>query len=172
MRTMRLMSILKTVWTWALVRLESTIRWAMMERIRVRGTSSSPAATTGVGGGRGVDGLAAAGGGPGGGGAPGGLGARGAVAPPLARKPRISSLVILPDEPVPGTWRRSRLFSLAILRTRGEERTRSPGSVSAISLSVSVSAAGAGAEGCGAAPARLEDGGGPPAPPPLGTTRL
>ena len=30
---MRVMSILKTVWTWALVRLESTMRWAMMVRI-------------------------------------------------------------------------------------------------------------------------------------------
>ena len=35
-------------------------------------------------------------------------------------------MVIRPDDPVPGTWRRSRLFSRAILRTRGEERTRSP----------------------------------------------
>ncbi len=43
----------------------------------------------------------------------------------------MSSLVILPAEPVPGTWRRSRLFSRAMLRTRGEERTRSPVSVSA-----------------------------------------
>src|SRR5580704_8140848 len=110
---MRLMSILKTVCTWALVRLESTIRWAMMERIRVRGTSSSPAVTTGAG--AGADGLAAAGTGADAGGATGGLGVGGAAAPPLAIKPRMSSLVILPDDPVPGIWRRSRLFSLAIL---------------------------------------------------------
>src|SRR3984885_10614212 len=61
----------------------------------------------------------------------------------------MSSLVILPDDPVPGTWRKSRLFSRAILRTRGEERRRSPVSVSAVSVSVSgAAAAGAGvAEG-------------------------
>src|SRR5580692_12561631 len=75
MRTMRLISILKTVWTWALVRLESTIRWAMMERIRVIGTSSSPAVTTGAG--AGVDGLAAAAGAAAGG-ATAGFGAGGA----------------------------------------------------------------------------------------------
>src|SRR5271156_2670218 len=56
---MRLMSILKTVCTWALVRLESTMRWGMMERMRVKGTSSSPAVTTGAG--AGAAGLAAAG---------------------------------------------------------------------------------------------------------------
>src|SRR5580692_8321562 len=66
MRTMRLMSILKTVCTWALVRLESTIRWAMIERMRVSGTSSSPAETTGAtAGGGGAAGLAAAGAGAG-----------------------------------------------------------------------------------------------------------
>src|ERR1700722_3247415 len=58
----------------------------------------------------------------------------------------MSSLVILPDDPVPGTWRRSRLFSRAILRTSGEERRRSPVSVSAVSVSISAAAAaGAGA---------------------------
>src|ERR1700722_16352991 len=59
----------------------------------------------------------------------------------------MSSLVILPADPVPGTWRRSRLFSLAILRTNGEERTRSPDSVSAVSVSATPSAAGTGAGG-------------------------
>src|SRR5271156_1010417 len=68
----------------------------------------------------------------------------------------MSSLVILPAEPVPGPLFRSRLFSLAILRTRGEERTRSPVSVSLSSPSASVvegaAAAGAGcALGVGAA---------------------
>src|SRR3984957_4507772 len=53
----------------------------------------------------------------------------------------MSSLVILPDDPVPGTWRRSRLFSRAILRTSGEDRRRSPVSVSAVSVSVSAAAA-------------------------------
>src|ERR1700677_4387068 len=63
----------------------------------------------------------------------------------------MSSLVILPAEPVPGTLLRSRLFSLAILRTRGEERTRSPVSVSLVSpVSPSASvAAGAATEGVG-----------------------
>src|SRR5271156_1966508 len=72
MRTMRLMSILKTVCTWALVRLESTMRWAMMERIRVIGTSSSPGVTTGAGAGAG--GLAAVGAGAAAGGVTGALG--------------------------------------------------------------------------------------------------
>ena len=44
----------------------------------------------------------------------------------MARKPRISSLVIRPAEPVPETCRKSRLFSRAMRRTNGEERTRSP----------------------------------------------
>src|SRR6202041_2015087 len=38
--TMRVISTLKTVWTWGLVRLDSTMRWAMMERIFDMGTSS------------------------------------------------------------------------------------------------------------------------------------
>src|SRR5277367_4231075 len=124
---MRLMSILKTVCTWALVRLESTIRWAMIERMRVSGTSSSPTVATGDGG---AAGLAAAGAGAG----AAGLGA-GAAGAPLARWLRMSSFVILPADPVPGTWRRSRLFSLAILRTSGEERTRSPDSAASVSAS-------------------------------------
>src|SRR6201996_4879443 len=60
----------------------------------------------------------------------------------------MSSLVILPADPVPGTWRKSRLFSLAILRTNGEERTRSPDSVSPVSVSATASSAdGAGTGG-------------------------
>ena len=35
-------------------------------------------------------------------------------------------MVMRPEAPVPGTWARSTLLSLAILRTSGEERTRSP----------------------------------------------
>src|SRR5579875_1387639 len=38
--TMRVMSTLKTVWTWALVCLDSTMRFAMMARILDMGTSS------------------------------------------------------------------------------------------------------------------------------------
>src|ERR1700733_8283984 len=38
--TMRVISTLKTVWTWGLVRFDSTIRCAMMERIFDIGTSS------------------------------------------------------------------------------------------------------------------------------------
>src|ERR1700749_1352706 len=85
MRTMRLMSILKTVCTWALVRLESTMRWAMMERIRVNGTSSSPGMATGATGG--AAGFAAAGAGVGAvtGGLAAGAAGAGAAAPPLAR---------------------------------------------------------------------------------------
>src|SRR6202453_4061410 len=73
----------------------------------------------------------------------------------------MASLVILPAEPVPETLLRSKLFSLAILRTRGEERTRSPVSVSLVSpvspsasVVAGVAAAGAGwALGAGVAPA-------------------
>ena len=54
--TMRVMSTLKTVWTCGLVRLDSTMRWAMMERILVMGTSSP-------GCGWGAAGFAGAGGG-------------------------------------------------------------------------------------------------------------
>src|SRR5271156_4182687 len=63
----------------------------------------------------------------------------------------MSSLVILPDEPVPGTWRRSRLFSRAILRTKGEERRRSPVSASAGSGSGASTGLGAAAAGAPAA---------------------
>src|ERR1700761_2805582 len=103
MRTMRLMSILKTVWTWALVRLESTMRWAMIDRMRVIGTTSSPAVATGATGG-GATGLGAAGcAAPAAGAGAAGF-AAGAAGAPLARWPRMSSLVILPAEPVPETW--------------------------------------------------------------------
>src|ERR1700722_17880266 len=126
------------------------MRWAMIERIRVMETNSSPAVTTG--GGAGDAGFAAAG--TGGAGAGVGVGAGAAatgagagalgLAPPFARKPRTSSLVIRPDEPVPGTLLRSRLFSRAILRTRGDERIRSPVPSSAVSASGSgVDVAGA-----------------------------
>ena len=110
------------------------MRWAMIERMRVRGTSSIPGVTTGAAGAAGLWPRRA----------PArrrwrgcgrrrrGLGRCGA--PPLARKPRMSSLVIRPAEPVPGTWRRSRLFSLAMRRTSGEERTRSPVSASPVSI--------------------------------------
>ena len=36
-----------------------------------------------------------------------------------------------PEAPVPGTWARSTLLSFAILRTSGEERTRSPSDAAA-----------------------------------------
>src|SRR6201991_1812027 len=54
----------------------------------------------------------------------------------------MSVFVIRPDAPVPETVLRSTLLSLAILRTSGEERTRSP-SVGTV--------AGAGVVGCAAA---------------------
>src|SRR3954468_2302479 len=50
--TMRVMSTLKTVWTWALVCLDSAMRLAMMERIFDMGTNSP-----GSGGGIGADGV-------------------------------------------------------------------------------------------------------------------
>src|SRR4051794_6519693 len=56
-----------------------------------------------------------------------GVGTGGTVAadPRVSIKLSTSSLVIRPSEPVPGTWARSRWFSLAILRTSGDERMRS-----------------------------------------------
>src|ERR1700733_9187738 len=81
----------------------------------------------------------------------------------------MSSLVILPADPVPDTWRRSRLFSLAILRTSGEERTRSPDSAASVSVTGSATGVGAGGAGDGdGAPAAAA----PPAPPMTATTVL
>src|SRR5580658_5463613 len=114
----------------------------MIERIRVSGTSSSPGVTTEAAGAAGA--LLAAGAGAAtvgaatvGAAAAGGAGAGLAAAgvPPLAKKPRMSSLVIRPAEPVPGTCRKSSLFSRAMRRTNGEERTRSPVSSSPVSTS-------------------------------------
>src|SRR5665213_4282869 len=93
------------------------MRLAMMARIFVIGTSEP-------GGGCGVAGLAGA--------AvlcPT-LGDDGAVAedgaPGFSRCPRMSCLVMRPETPVAGTVERSTLFSLAILRTSGEDRWPSP----------------------------------------------
>src|ERR1700712_3201406 len=85
------------------------MRLAMMARILVIGTSSP-------GCGCGAEGLAGA---AGVGAVAAGLAAAGA---PPSRWPRMSCLVIRPDAPVAGTVERSTLFSLAILRTSGEER--------------------------------------------------
>ena len=76
-----------------------------------------------------------------------------ALQPPrlLQIAPRISSLVIRPAEPVPATWLRSTLFSLAILRTSGEERTRSPSRPARRSCRPCRSCGGLGAAAAGAA---------------------
>src|SRR6185312_16639279 len=81
----------------------------------------------------------------------------------------MSLLVMRPEAPVPGTWARSTLLSLAILRTSGEERTRSP-AVAAAEATGGVGAAagtpaGAVATGAGAAAAL-------PAPPPITATTV
>jgi hypothetical protein len=68
------------------VRLESTMRWAMIERMRVIGTSSPGMAAGTTGGAAGfAAAAAAAGAGVGVGAVTGGLGAGAAGAPPLAR---------------------------------------------------------------------------------------
>src|SRR5271170_1988239 len=111
--TMRVISTLKTVWTCGLVRFDSTMRCAMMERIFVIGTSSP-------GCGWGAAGLAGAGA------VAEGAGAAATGFDPCSRWLTMSVLVMRPDAPVPATWVRSTLLSFAILRTSGEERTRSP----------------------------------------------
>src|ERR1700710_340052 len=153
--TMRVMSTLKTVWTWGLVRLDSTMRCAMMLRILVMGTSSP-------GSGWAAAGLAGAGA-AGGGGAAAGVGAAGGLARP-SRWPTMSVLVTRPAAPVPGTWVRSTLLSFAILRTSGEERTLSPSEAEA----AGAAAAAAGAEAAGAAALAA----GAAAPPPMTPTTV
>ena len=77
-----------------------------------------------------------------------------------------------PPAPVPATWARSRLLSLAILRTRGEERTCSAEAAGASAIDVpsgSAAGFGAGAAGTGAAAAVA---GAPAVPPIMATTEL
>src|SRR5258708_7917412 len=63
----------------------------------------------------------------------------------------MSVLVMRPEAPVPGTFVRSTLLSFAILRTRGEERTRSPSAAVGGGAAAGVAAAGTGAVGAAAA---------------------
>src|ERR1700730_4220875 len=56
-----------------------------------------------------------------------------------------------PEAPVPGTLVRSTLLSFAILRTSGEERTRSPSAAAGADAAAGMAAAGAGAAGEAAA---------------------
>ncbi len=53
-----------------------------------------------------------------------------------------SSLLMRPSDPVPAIWLRSRLFSFAMRRTSGEERTRCPATCGAADCAT-------GAAGCG-----------------------
>ena len=159
---MRVKSILKTVCTCGLVRFDSTMRCAMIERMRVSGTSSPGAGVTAGA----AAGLAVAAG------AAVETGA-GAGAPPFSMYARMSSFVTRPPAPVPCTALRLMLCSRAILRTSGEERTCSASSVEtgcaagALTLGAGAAAAacaGAGAAAAGAAPS--------PAPPITATTVL
>src|ERR1700733_11715441 len=117
------------------------MRCAMIERIFDMGTSSP-------GCGWGALGLAAAG---------GGVVAAGAAATdfgPCSMWLTMSVLVMRPDAPVPATCERSTLLSFAILRTSGEERTRSPDAAEAedtAATGVAAVAAGAGVDAAGAA---------------------
>src|SRR5271170_3520494 len=92
--TMRVMSTLKTVWTCGLVRLDSTMRCAMIERIFDMGTSSP-------GSGWDAAGLAAAGAGDGA--EVGDVAAAATGFGPCSRWLTISIFVMRPDAPVPGT---------------------------------------------------------------------
>src|SRR5258708_31825671 len=78
----------------------------------------------------------------------------------------MSVLVMRPDAPVPGTLVRSTSLSFAILRTRGEERTRSP-SVAADAGEAGGRAAGVAAAGAGAEAGAADF---PAAPPITATT--
>ena len=77
----------------------------------------------------------------------------------------MSSLVMRPEAPVPGTCERSTLLSFAILRTSGEERRRSPAMLrqvrrmlrAAASRLRSVAEAGAAAGAAAGFPARTAD---------------
>ena len=122
--TMRVMSTSKTECTCALVRLDSTMRSAIFLRMALMGTTS-PGRTAAAGAmtaGAGMAGAAAAR--VGAGGSP----AAGAPAPCFSRKLMMSCLEMRPPRPVPGTCARLMLFSLAMRRTSGEERTRPPSS--------------------------------------------
>src|SRR5882724_10742059 len=100
------------------------MRLAMMERMRVMGTSS-PGCGAAVGA-VAVVGLAAAGADDVG--AEVEAAAADAFAPPLFMYPRMSVFVMRPAEPEPAmpAAASSMLFSFAILRTSGEERGASP----------------------------------------------
>src|SRR6266702_8208914 len=154
---MRVMSTLKTVWTCGLVCLDSTMLRAMMERILVMGTSSP-----GIG--AGAAGFAAA------------AGAYGTAAYLAAvgfsRWLRMSDLLRRPAEPVPGTWLRSTLLSLAILRTSGDERRRSPDVAAAGVSETGAAATGSAAAGVGAAAFGAGAAAGLPAPPPITATMV
>src|SRR5665213_1590032 len=97
-RTMRVISTLKTVWTWGLVCLDSTMRLAMMERILDMGTSSPSCCVETAGAGALAGGVDAAdeecal-----------GAGAAGLAVCGFSRWPRMSCLVMRPAEPLPGT---------------------------------------------------------------------
>src|SRR6185369_9847994 len=111
---MRVRSTSNMQCTWALVRRDSIMRWAMILRIWLMGTRSPGMATgAGVPASGLAEGTVAA-------------GAAGAGAP--SRNAVMSCLVMRPPNPVPGTCARSMLCSRAILRTSGEERAWSSSS--------------------------------------------
>src|SRR5579863_2061387 len=84
-----------------MVRALSTMRCAMMLRMRDMGTTCGGAGVLDEGCGGAVF-----------------------ADPPSAIYRRMSSLVMRPSEPLPAMRPRSRLFSLAMRRTRGEDRMR------------------------------------------------
>src|SRR5215475_12328561 len=88
------------------------MRWAIILRIWLMGTSS-PGIAAGVATGLGRETVAE------------GAGAGAAAVGAFSRKAVMSCLVMRPPSPVPVTCDKSTLFSRAILRTSGEERTSS-----------------------------------------------
>src|ERR1700733_11917821 len=118
--TMRVKSTSYMQWTWALVRRDSIMRWAMILRILVRGTRSPGyAAGAGAEGRDGVEVCACWLG------AEAGVGAAATADGARSMKARMSCLVMRPPRPVPETWERLTPCSRAILRTSGEERVSS-----------------------------------------------
>src|ERR1700751_1946211 len=73
-----------------------------------------------------------------------------------------------PPAPLPGTWVRSRLLSLAILRTSGEERTCSAAAAAGSDTGAAVGSGAFGAAGADGAAAA----GAPAVPPMTPTTEL
>ena len=155
--TMRVILISKIECTCALVRFDATMCSAIFLRMVDIGTRSPGITIAGAGTvGTGWRATAAAG-------RPPADAAAGDPAGCSSTKRRMSSLVMRPPRPLPETCARSTLWSRAMRRTSGDDRTRCPSSPDGNSMTVSSSAAAAsrclggsgGETGCGRTPSPL-----------------